>query len=107
MTNAITTVSHLSEYTTVAQNIVLALCGIATVLIAYAGLTTWRKELKGKSEYAKAKEVLKSVYRVRRGFMAVRAPMIFSYEYPEKMRDQSGSLKREYGYEGTLHVYQE
>lgn len=107
MTNAVTVMSQIAEYTTVAQNVVLALCGVATVVIAYCGLTTWRKELKGKSEYTKAKEVLKAVYKVRRGFMVVRAPAIFSYEYPEKMRDESGHLKAGCDYDGTVHVYQE
>jgi hypothetical protein len=107
MTNAVTEVVQIAEYTTVVQNVVLAICGVATVVIAYCGLTTWRKELKGKSEYTKAKEVLKAVYKVRRAFIVVRGPGIFSYEYPESMREESGHLKREYEYEGTAHVYQE
>ena len=106
MTNGIITVAQISEYTTIVQNIVLALCGIATVVFAYCGLTTWRKELKGKSEYTKAKEVLKTVYKVQRAFMVVRAPAILSYEYPENMRDEAGNLKREFDYEGTFHVYE-
>lgn len=98
--------SEIAEYTTVIQNVVLALCGIATVVIAYSGLTTWRKELKGKSEYAKAKEVLKAVYKVRRGFMIVRSPAIFLYEYPEHMVAEYGGLKSEFKYEGFAHVYE-
>jgi len=97
----------LVEYMNIVQNVVLSLCGVLTVAIAYRGLTTWRKELKGKSEYTKAKEVLKAVYKVRRGFMIVRSPAMFSYEYPAEMRDESGSLKKEFAYDGTAHAYQE
>ena len=107
MTSDLTIASQIAEYTTIAQNIVLALSGVAAVIIAYLGLTTWRKELKGKSEYAKAKEVLKAVYKVRRAFSHVRHPAIYPYEYPEEMRDDHwGFLKPEYTYEGTRHVYE-
>jgi hypothetical protein len=107
MTNTVTAVAQIAEYTTVVQNVVLALCGVETVVIAYCGLTTWRKDLKGKSEYTKAKEVLKAVYKVRRAFIVVRGPFIFTYEYPENMREDSGHLKTGYDYEGTAHVYRE
>lgn len=102
----IATVSQIAEYTTVVQNVVLSLSGIAAAIIAYLGLTTWRKELKGKSEYAKAKKVLKAVYKVRRAFRHVRHPAIFQYEYPEEMMDTWGHLAKEHDYEGTAHVYE-
>jgi hypothetical protein len=106
MTNNVTIVSQIAEYTAIAQNVVLALSGAAAAIIAYMGLTIWRKELKGKSEYAKAKEVLKAVYKVRSAFNHVRNPAIYQYEYPEEMRDHDGHLKQEHYYEGTLHVYE-
>lgn len=39
--------------------------------------------------------------------MVVRRPFIFSYEYPEEMRDESGELKQASKYDGTVHVYKE
>jgi hypothetical protein len=108
MTNEVSFISQAKEFAPVVQNVVLALCAIATVIIAYLGLTTWRKERKGKSEYAKAKEVLKAVYKVSEGFKIVRSPVIYTYEYPEEMRDEdSGHLKKGYQQKGTSHVYQE
>src|SRR5436190_17833583 len=95
MTNTVSTVQQISEYTKIGQNVILALCAIATVLIAFFGLKTWRKELKGKSEYIKAKEVLKAVYKVRTAFMHVRNPSVYSHEYPEEMRSEQGYLKGE------------
>jgi hypothetical protein len=106
MTDTISTVSQVAEYTTIVQNVFLVIASAAAALIAYLGLTTWRKELKGKSEYAKAKEVLKAVYKVRRAFNHVRNPIIYQYEYPERMRDSSGHLEKKYDYEGTAHVYE-
>jgi hypothetical protein len=85
---------------------IVSISAVIGVFIAVSGLRTWRKELKGKSEYQKAKDVLKAVYRVRNGFMIVRSPGIYAYEYPKEMLNDSGYLKSECEYEGTLHVYQ-
>jgi hypothetical protein len=84
-----------------------SLAAIVAAVLAYAGLKTWRLQLKGTSEYTLAKEVLKAVFRVREGFKHVRNPAIFGYEYPESMLAENGYLKDECRAEGTAHVYQE
>lgn len=89
----------------VAKDAMLGTAAAATATCAYLGLSAWRNELKGKSEYELAKKVLKAVYRVRDAFKTVRNPIIFKYEYPENMQDSHGQLKHEYEYEGTLRVY--
>ncbi len=94
-----------SEFVTAFKDILVGLSALSAAVFAYLGLTTWRKELKGKSEYQLAKEVLKSVYMVREAFKHVRNPGIFQYEYPEEMLDNTGYLKQGYEYEGTAHVY--
>ncbi len=96
---------QISEITSIVQNVVLTLSAVATVIIAYKGLSAWRKELKGKSEYTIAREVLKAVYKVYNAFLYVRNPAIFIYEYPEDMQTPSGHLKNEKVYEGTTFVY--
>lgn len=96
----------LSESITAIKDILVGVSAVSAALFAYLGLTTWRKELKGKSEYQLAKEVLKSVYKVREAFKHVRNPGIYQYEYPKDMLDNTGYLKREFHYEGTAHVYE-
>lgn len=96
----------LPEYITAIKDVILGLSVISAAIFAYLGLTTWRKELKGKSEYQLAKEVLKSTYKVRDAFMHVRSPAIYQYEYPEEMLDAQGYLKQEHDYAGSVHVYQ-
>ena len=106
MTNTVSIVSEIAQYTTIGQNVVLALSGVAATVIAYLGLTAWRKELKGRSEYDKAKAVLKAVYKVQGAFRHVRNPAIFQFEYPEEMTNNWGHLKQEHDYEGTAYVYE-
>lgn len=95
-----------SELFAIAKDIFVGLSAFLATIFAYLGLTTWRKELKGKSEYQLAKEVLKSVYKVREAFKQVRNPAIFQNDYPEEMLDINGSLKTEFEYSGTAHVYE-
>ena len=97
----------LAECITAGKDIIVAGSAASAAFFAYLGLSTWRKELKGKSEYQLAKDVLKSVYKVREAFKHVRNPVIFQYEYPEEMTDRHGHLKQENRHEGTAHVYQE
>lgn len=97
----------LAECITAGKDIVVAAAAALAAYFAYLGLSTWRKELKGKSEYQLAKDVLKSVYEVREAFKHVRNPAIYQYEYPEDMTDHHGHLKQENRHEGTAHVYQE
>lgn len=101
-----TTLAALGPCIAAIKDIVVGLAAAAAAFFAYLGLNTWRKELKGKSEYELAKRVLKSVYRVREAFMHVRNPAIYQYEYPEDMRNHHGHLKPEHNYDGTTHVYE-
>jgi hypothetical protein len=100
------TVQQVAEFISIAKDIVVALATACAAIIGFLGLQTWRRELKGKSEYTKAKEILRAVYRVRYAFWDVRNPAIWQYEYPKEMCEPSGHLKKECRYEGTLQVYE-
>jgi hypothetical protein len=106
MTNEVSVISEVVQYTTIGQNIVLAICGMATTIIAYCGLSVWRKELKGQAEYDKARDFLKAMYRVRSGFDQVCNPFIYQDEYPAKMIGELGLLKPEFEADGIVHVYE-
>lgn len=96
----------VGDWIAAGSNVLVGLSAAAAAFLAYRGLSTWRAELKGKSEYQLAKDVLKSVYKVREAFKYVRHAAIYAYEYPEEMRDHHGGLMREHNYEGTKHVYE-
>jgi len=99
-------ITEISKWITAVRDVLVGLSAVSAAVFAYLGLSAWRKELKGKAEYELAKDVLKSVYRVREAFKVVRHPAIFQYEYPADMTDHHGHLKRENNYEGTAHVYE-
>lgn len=99
-------ISELSPWIAAAKDSLLGLSAVTAAIFAYLGLSAWKKELKGKAEYQLAKDVLKSVYKVREAFKHVRNPAIYKYEYPENMTDYHGHLKKEHNYEGTAYVYE-
>lgn len=99
-------ISLIGEWISAGKDVLVGLSVVTAAVFAYLCLSAWKKELKGKSEYQLAKDVLKSVYRVREAFKHVRNPAIYQYEYPEEMRDHHGHLKREHDYEGKAHVYE-
>jgi hypothetical protein len=100
------TIQQITEFTSLVKDIVVTIAAIVAAVVGFLGLRTWRRELKGRSEYTKAKEILRAVYRVRYAFWDVRNPAIWQYEYPKEMCEPSGHLKKECRYEGTLHVYE-
>ena len=54
--------------------------GIAGLFIAWQGLTTWKRQLKGNAEYDIARKILYLAYKVRRGVEIVRNPFMSVYE---------------------------
>lgn len=97
----------LAYWVSIGSDIAIGASAAVAAYLAVKGVNAWRSELKGRSEYQLAKDVLRAVYKTREGFKIVRHPAIFGYEYPEEMRDHFGHLKREHNFEGTAHVYQE
>ena len=93
------------------KDAVISLSAMTAAIVAIFGLRAWRNELKGKSEYKLAKDLLKSVYNVRDGFLHLRNPAIYSYEYPEIVEDD-GSVKidqsdKDYVYEKRWKILDE
>ncbi len=61
---------------TTVSGAIVALATAGGVVAAWVGLDTWKKQLRGTTEYELAKRVLMSVYGVRDSMRAVRDPFI-------------------------------
>jgi hypothetical protein len=59
------------------MDVLSVLGSAATLVLALLGLNTWKKQLKGTSEYALAKKAILHTYELEHAFQAVRNPMIF------------------------------
>ena len=87
------------------SNQIIALAALSTAVIAYLGIRIWKKQLIGSSRYKKAKELLLAVNIVQEDFKRVRAPMIYTYEYPEEKINDEGKIENRNDYKDMLYVY--
>jgi hypothetical protein len=55
---------------------IIKLTPLIGLLIAYLGLSTWRRQIKGTDRYKVASELLLEVYRVREAIKMVRSPFV-------------------------------
>jgi len=75
--------------------------------VAWSGLTTWKKQLKGSHEYALAKNILLQSYKYQEAMAQLRHPAVFTYEYPKFSNDQINDMRQnEKRYQEMHYVYQ-
>jgi hypothetical protein len=67
------------------KDTILVVSAAAVAYVACLGLTTWKKELRAKSNHEIARKVLKAVFRVRGAVHHVRNNWISVDEYPQKV----------------------
>ncbi len=96
----------VNEIATLVKDIIVALSAAGAAVVAIIGLTTWKKELKGKSEYQLAKECLMAAFRVREGFNHVRSIWISSDEFPDYAVNSRGELNEKEIYDAHVYIYE-
>jgi hypothetical protein len=73
----------ITEAISAMTDIVTALATMIAAAAAVWGVFTWRRELRGRTEYDMARRCLTAVYRVRNAISAVRAP-VWLFEYSDR-----------------------
>jgi len=86
-------------YLPILKDIVLILTALATATVAIIGITKWKSEFKGKTYFEVSYKFLKSVYKLRDNFSALRANFISVNE----MLPNDDDIKN-YDYENTRFV---
>jgi hypothetical protein len=81
------------------KDIVLILTALATAIVAIFGITKWKSEFKGKTYFEVSFKFLKSVYKLRDSFSALRANFISVNELLP-----NGNDIKNYDYENTWFV---
>ncbi len=84
----------------IVKDIIGVLLPLAGVWIAWQGLDTWRRQIKGTDKYKVASELLLEVYRVREGIGVVRSP--FVQFRPTDDENVSKEMNEFYGYVETM-----
>jgi hypothetical protein len=70
-------------YVPIIKDIITALAALTAGIVAVVGLQSWRRQLKGKTDYELARRFLRAAYRVREAIRYVRNPIRGGSEYEE------------------------
>ncbi|WP_133408171.1 hypothetical protein [Parashewanella tropica] len=84
------------EAFSIIKDICLAVAAVTTAYVAYTGLEKWQKELRGKANFEVARELIKSIYKLRDELSYCRSPFILASEFPENYK---GSFDKHSDYE--------
>lgn len=91
----------ITEIVTLLKDILLGGAAITGAFIANKGLTTWKRQHKGNSEYELSRRILVTLYKYRDAIDGVRHPAIWENEMPsppeEKIKSMTGDEIRFYG----------
>jgi hypothetical protein len=70
----------LVQWSPIIENAATAVAVLGGAGIALAGLNTWKKQLRGQTDYDLARRLMKAVYKVRNEIQEVRSPWIMGSE---------------------------
>lgn len=77
-----------TSWTDIVSYGVLPGAAVLGVVVAYLGLVTWKRQLKGTAEYELARRMLSNTYRLRDAMRGVRQPWILPDEVVTALTDQ-------------------
>ena len=91
----------ITEIVTLLKDVLLGGAAITGAFIANKGLTTWKRQHKGNSEYELSRRILVTLYKYRDAIDGVRHPAIWENEMPrppeEKIKSMTVDEIRFYG----------
>lgn len=99
-------ISVLKTSMPIIKDIIISLAAIIGSVIAIMGLKTWRKELRGKTEYELARNLLKTTYGVRNAIQIVRSPWMSAAEYTPKHEQQETEKSENKSDDGLGYAYE-
>jgi len=72
------------------KEVVVTIAALTTAGVAVYGLATWRRQLKGQTEFDLARRLLRAVYRVRDELRSVRHPFMSGAEMAAAAENANG-----------------
>ncbi|WP_139195506.1 hypothetical protein [Halomonas daqiaonensis] len=72
----------IPEIISTVKDILLGAAAVTTATVAVVGLKNWSRELRGKTEFEAARNLMKTTYRVRDELLYSRSPFVGAGEFP-------------------------
>lgn len=96
-----------TELVALAKDLILSGVAITGAVVAIKGLSTWQRQLKGKSEYDLSRRLLVSLFKYRDAINGVRHPAMWAYEMPSPPDDKAKDMSNEeISFYGTSKAYE-
>ena len=70
--------NHLAQLIAIAKDVLTGVAAIVAAGVAVAGLETWKRQLRGNTEYELPRRLLRSAYRLREAIRWTRAAAIMT-----------------------------
>lgn len=86
------------------SDVLVAICAVATFIIACFGLSIWKKELQGWTSYELARRIMITVIKIRKALTRARFDLLNDDEFPKGFVLKEGEIKKEDG-DAFLHLY--
>jgi hypothetical protein len=93
------------EIVTATKDVVLAIAGVLTAVVALVGLKTWSRQLRGTADFEVARKLAKATYKLRDEIQIYRSPWIRSSEFPEGQREGGSTNPTETRANAYGHVF--
>ena len=78
-------INNCQQYVTIIKDVITAGAALVAAYIGWQGLATWRKQLKGRTEYELARRLLSSIYKIRNYVSYFRNPFMSAGEIYQSM----------------------
>jgi hypothetical protein len=96
-----------AELASFLKDLVLSGAAITGAIVAVKGLGTWRRQLKGQSEYELSRRILVTLFKYRDAINGVRYPAVWAYEMPSPPEEEAEKMSPEHNrFYGTSRAYQ-
>ena len=96
-----------NEIISLAKDLILSGAAITGAVVAIKGLSTWRRQLQGQSEYDLSRRILVSLFQYRDALNSVRNPFMWNNEMPSPLEGEAKLMTREkIQYYGTSKAYE-
>lgn len=95
------------EFLVFIKDFIVAMAAIFGTFIAKKGLDTWRRQLKGQSEYELSRRILVTLFKYRDAINSVRNPLFYGFEISYPTESESKSMTPdEIDFYGVSKAYQ-
>ncbi|MCK2045595.1 MULTISPECIES: hypothetical protein [Chromohalobacter] len=95
----------MMEAISIAKEVLVSIAAATTAIVAVLGLRSWSRELRGRTQFEVARQLIRATYRVRDELRYCRTPFIQGAEFPADYPAVEGATPEQEA-KAWAHIYQ-